>query len=513
VDLRDPIKAGVECMHAWLNPDVNYLPTNGYETAHDLGRWWDAALRMEDAIGLPIPAEIEGAMLVNLERLTDNEDGILMNRAGMGCNRGIINPHNFREGMIAFHALARWRNSAWAAEKGRRLAQTVLALIADDGRCDYTRLGCYERIGFSDDNVFEGEHKGAEGTWFDATASTGRMLEAVIWFHEATQDPIALELARVIADHQLRLTTREDGAIRPELLDAGNPGHCHSFLGTLRGLLQFGRLTDDPVFVQRVAATYDNGIHKQIVREPGWCPHDLGMKRFTDNGDGDPVGEVTSPGDIAQLALWLADATGEGRYLDDVERYVRARLIPAQITQADSECPEIRPHHVGGWGCHFRPHANKRCIVDVVAAVLHSLADVQNHIAVETDEGLRVDLHFNTGRCNAIIHAERTDVASMTVTTEIVRNVDIRVPGWASPESLSVTIDDVPVELELRDGYVHVAAEALTPGSSITVHHDLPERRSEATMPSGKQFEIGWKGDDVIGISPNEGTRCFYPDL
>jgi len=61
-------------MPAWLDPQAGYLPITGYEQAHDVGRWWDAILRLEHATGFSIPAHMEDAMLANLKRLTDYED-------------------------------------------------------------------------------------------------------------------------------------------------------------------------------------------------------------------------------------------------------------------------------------------------------------------------------------------------------------------------------------------------------------------------------------------------------
>ncbi|MBM4084056.1 MAG: hypothetical protein FJ272_04625 [Planctomycetes bacterium] len=64
--------------------------------------------------------------------------------------------------------------------------------------------------------------------WFDATANSGRALEAIVWLYEATDEPLALDLAARIADHHLRDTVHADGAPRREILDPNNVGHNHS---------------------------------------------------------------------------------------------------------------------------------------------------------------------------------------------------------------------------------------------------------------------------------------------
>ena len=83
MDLRLRLQMAGAGLLAMLDPEKELLPTGGYEVAHDLGRWWDAVLRLEDTIGFAIPAEMEAASLRNLQRLTDNPD----RRASQGPGR------------------------------------------------------------------------------------------------------------------------------------------------------------------------------------------------------------------------------------------------------------------------------------------------------------------------------------------------------------------------------------------------------------------------------------------
>ena len=80
MDLISRLEIAGAGLLAILDSDGEFTPTKGYEVAHDLGRWWDAVLRLEEASGLVILGELEAASLRNLERLTDNPDRLLMNR-------------------------------------------------------------------------------------------------------------------------------------------------------------------------------------------------------------------------------------------------------------------------------------------------------------------------------------------------------------------------------------------------------------------------------------------------
>ena len=71
MELRTRLEMAGNSLLTLLDPEKDLMPTGGYEVAHDLGRWWDAVLRLEETIDFVIPAELEAASLRNLQRLTD----------------------------------------------------------------------------------------------------------------------------------------------------------------------------------------------------------------------------------------------------------------------------------------------------------------------------------------------------------------------------------------------------------------------------------------------------------
>ena len=127
-------------------------------------------------------------------------------------------------------------------------------------------------------------------------------------------------------------------------------------------------------------------LFKDEVREIGH--HTVGnvdrRRRHADQG-GNRLAESASCGDAVQLGLWLALEAGHIEFLDDVERWIRSRLLPAQVTQADrveligeimrsekvnEEAAEIQSRRiVGGWGTQGYPHSGKRCILDIAAEI------------------------------------------------------------------------------------------------------------------------------------------------
>ena len=151
--LKASMELAGQCCLAWLDGEKDYMPTGGYEVAHDVGRWWDAMLRLEAATGFVIPGELEGAMLRNLQLLTSNPDGLLMNSPDVPWLKDAvrINPHNLREGMLAFHALVRYRNSRWAEQAGHRLLETIDRILQEDGRLDFSQTAVWGSVPHTED--------------------------------------------------------------------------------------------------------------------------------------------------------------------------------------------------------------------------------------------------------------------------------------------------------------------------------------------------------------------------
>jgi hypothetical protein len=522
MNLHHRLELAGSALLAILDPEKDYLPTGGYEAAHDLGRWWDAVLRLEETIGFVIPAEVEAASLRNLQRLTDNPDRLLMNRLDVPwqSEKAKINPHNFREALLAFGGLARRRGSSWARESGLRLVRAMDRCLRVDGSFDFTRLMCWGQVPFTDD---PSHTEPKRGEWFDGTATSGRSLEALVWFYETTGDPLVLDVARRIAEHHLAFSTNRDGSIRAEIVDPVNVGHNHSYHGTLRGLFRFGALTGQKEYIDVVAATCRHADHQQIVKESGWAPHDLGKLRFP-NTIGDPLTDPASTADAAQLAMWLAVEAGYLDMLDDVERYLRARILPAQLTEEDlHRYPQyiFRPQDLGAWAIHAPSHAGKGCTPDVLAAVTHSLCDIYRNVCTQTRAGLRVNLHIDHEDEDIKISSSRDARGTLTVLVKKPQNVLVRIPGWttkpvneAQPHAhVDLSVNGQPVPIKQFGSFAWISSDLLMEHSQIVLSYPLPEKWSEERMPSGRIYRFRWRGDEIVGISPQDEPLPFYPEI
>lgn len=487
-----------KCCLAWLNPAEQMQPTGGYELAHDTGRWWDAMLRYEAVTGTRIPEAAETAMLRNLRVMTDNPAALLTNSDKLPgpVDKIKVNPHNLRETLLAYTALVRHRKSDWARQQGRTVIGTMHDLLEADGQMDYEKLAAMIGRPLTKDLLMM--QRSPAGQWFNATGSTGRAIEAIVWFHEATGDEEALALAGRLAEVHLGQVTDPSGKVKKELLDPAHVGHTHSYCGTLRGLLLYGLAADDTSCVKAVTETYRNGLWGTAISHSGWTPHDQGKIRFA-NKEGEPLGEHASCGDVAQLALWLALRAGHVDLLDDVERLIRARLLPSQIRD------EKNPRRDGAWGVYSHPFGFGS-ILDVFAAVLHSLADFQEHsITVRKDGLASVNMHFDAETPTLSVSTARDETASqLRITVKQPTALRIRVPAWAPRESVQLALSGKALPLHWDGPFVKVEKSTVSAGDTLSLSHPLPEHETVEEMPiSHRKFALSWRGDAIVACTPH----------
>ena len=472
---------------------------------HNIGRWWDALLRLEEATGFVIPAHLEGRMLANTYDFFNNHDEMCFAPLDMDVGEPIFEVHSLREHLMALNALARYRRSLWAAEQGNGLVERVAGLSDDEGNWEWEGFDHYRRVRdwYKDDP--ETLKKRVDET--GKVESHGRLIEALVWFHESTGYPLALELADRFARYHLAYSVNADGSFN----NASNATHTHSYLGMLRGLVLYGVVTGQHEYADAVAATYEETVPR-IVKESGFACHDLFVENPT-------RGETSSPGDAAQIALWLALHAGRTEHLDDVERIVRARLLPAQVTEAPAitakvddgaeEHRDVQRRAVGAiGGMHKGPHSGKANTTDVTAASLHTLIDVYNHIVVPTDVGLAVYFHLDYEDESVTVRSERHVQARVTVASRTSGALLVRIPRWTPRESVRFTENGNPVSPIFIGDFAHFPTGG--PAREVELVYDLPER-STIEVIGNAENEITWRGDEIVGICPNEDWLPFYP--
>jgi len=124
----------------------------------------------------------------------------------------------------------------------------------------------------------------------------------------------------------------------------------------------------------------------------------------------------------------------------------------------------LRPTALGGWGTHGPSHAGKRCLLDVLAAVTHTLCDVYQHIYTRLDAGLFVNLHFDYEDAFTKVVAKRTSAAKVSLVAKAPDNIFIRLPKWTPIDSVRLEVDGNSVPVKLMGTLVWISKGLLREG-------------------------------------------------
>ena len=506
LSLKKSMDLAGEHLLAALNPKENYLPyfimkigrdyKATYEftwPAHNIGRWLDAMLRLENATGFTIPAQLEAAMLANLRLFFNNPDNLCLpppQYSQLSEPPNLLEIHSMRESLLALNALARFRGNRWALDQAHRMMETIWRVSRANGDWDYDGLEAVRHM--------------KRPPRMDPTQSHGRLIEALVWFYETSGDPLALKLANRFAEYHLENTTFADGTLNL----ASKADHTHSYLGTLRGLVLYGELTNQRQYIERVASTYRVYVLGHLIKPSGVISH--GMQ---EEGNAEPA----SAGDVVQLGLWLA-RHGYTEFLEDAERLVRCRLLPSQIVQRPGLKPAIQDGSdvhadldvrvVGGYAGMHEPYWGRNPATDITCAVLHTLVDVYQHVVVQSPIGLVVNFHFDYEDEKIRISCERGERAKVTIVPKIRQNVAIRIPPWTTQDSVQLTVNGQALN-ETRIGRFAYIPRDVFP-APILLQYDLPVRK-EVERIAGVDYTLSWKGNGIIGISPNSDFLPLYP--
>lgn len=113
-NLMNMLNRDQNCLPYWEQlVDQNYGSAMSFGwPAHNLGRWWDASLRLQASTDYAIPAAVEEAMLTNLQNFFNNANHFIMSPAGKPGD--FFELHSLREGLLALNAFVRYRTNAWS---------------------------------------------------------------------------------------------------------------------------------------------------------------------------------------------------------------------------------------------------------------------------------------------------------------------------------------------------------------------------------------------------------------
>ena len=313
-DLLDAIRLGCRAMGSVFNADdpkgvaffdAVALPeprlsfSDVHSEAHVPGRHLNGLLAAEGLAGVAIDEAVVRRHRAALLFSYSGAVPLPLNRARIDGPLEHFCQHNVREGLHGLAALVRWR----ADDEALAVAKRSIDFIAGHWRPP---------------DAWSVPISPPDCQSLTLVQGLGRAIGPLVKLWRATGYEPAIDLAQLVAG-AVADAFPADGGFRASVLGT----HTHSITSTLSSLAQLADAQADTALMARVAAFYGNGLW-QVRDELGWAIESTAPDANPDKGEGN------SSGDIVETALILG-RHGLATADDDVERIVRAHLLPSQL--------------------------------------------------------------------------------------------------------------------------------------------------------------------------------------
>jgi hypothetical protein len=398
-----------------------------------------------------------------------------------------------------------------AVSRARRLVAGLRGLASwDRGRAYYPGgMGGYDRDG-----------------WMYARAGCSDLypciLDSVVRYYEATEDPEALAFAQAFAEGMVDglQDNLGDNRIRPDGSFGGY--NCHLHMRAVLGVAHLGAATGDPRLVEWSRRSYDWLM--SVGAEWGWFPEGP-----PPDGPGHANSETCATGDMADLAARIA-AAGHPRYWDDLERFVRNYLRQAQFfptpayealyRETHGECAATEAglrrarDFAGGFVARLAPNSlvlgrTMNMMGCCPPEGMRALYIAWSNIATESPEGVRVNLCLSRDAPQARVIASGPGGGRLTVVAKVPGRFLLRPPSWAPRAQVAAYRMGRPVPVVWAGEYIGFADVAR--GEELAIAFPVA-RFTQRVEVAGREYAYGWLGNAVTRVEPaGEGLGLFAP--
>lgn len=367
---------------------------------------------------------------------------------------------------------------------------------------------------------------------YDPCAMWGRQVNPILTWHKMTGNADALELCENFTAN----IVRRSGAFLPDgswngALEYRN-GHFHTRMGTILSIARFAHFKGDAKLTTWVERTFRWALDNWCTSF-GWTPGDMHDQGYEH--------ETCTLVDAIGCAITLAHC-GYTEYWGVAERFLRGHLVESQLTDTswvyhlDTKSKDIPGHKTfykvgerlrGAFAGYAAPNdfvysgvKGRGHIMDVqtccVASGARGLYYGWSNIVTEHSGRVSVNLLLNRA-------AKWLDVESylpyegkvvLTVKADLP-DLRCRLPVWAPYGAVTVEYvcgDEARREtgrtLPCADN-VFLKLGAVRKGTVITIEFPVAELETVETAIDDV-YKVGWKGDNVVGISPGGSYLPLY---
>jgi hypothetical protein len=385
----------------------------------------------------------------------------------------------------------------------------------------------------------------ADGKWIKSQLPTA-LVEPVVSYWEAFQDPEALEFAKAAAEGLLadsELLPPAKARIQP---DGEFHGHMHSTLHGVWGVAHLGADINEPRYLEWAKKVYDYA--SEFGPGTGWMQAALWSDAVRE------LSETCATSDMVSIATWLAKG-GFPEYWDHVERVLRNYIRPQQFfvtpeyealyRKLNSGSPEDQiqaglarmrdfqgsvmggpgPNDWFNWIASTKecgPYATPYGCISLFGCCtpegMRALYTAWSGIISEKNRETYINLSLTrkTPEVDVISSAPqsgRVDVVAHTAGTYLLRP-----PSWSPRDGVHILRKgrDVPVAWG-GPGLAYVVCRNVAPGETLTLVYPVVTFKQVwgnwPTQPNLK-LTITWRGNAVTNMEPKgKGLPIDFANL
>jgi len=505
MDLRRFVRLGVEHIYRgaidrrrgclpYVRFNLTDPPTWGrhehWGSPHMVGRFLDALALCADIIDVPPDDEAVDGLGKLLHDCLADPSGLPFDTFPDPQGRRSGNMHHCREVLLALVGTASWRGCERSLTLARSLVRTMERATRETGA--YPSHMLYEH----------GWGKPEPG-WINYT--TGRAVTALLAYHQATKDELAVKLAKRFADDNIAKTFTPAGELTKL---AGT--HLHSTEGTMAAILYLGALTGEKRYLEIGQRLYDVGL-KRWRTSYGWA------KESRSNSQG--RGEANNTGDFIEAALVLA-TSGHPEYFTDAERFIRNGLLAAQVVNTDwipqsdkADTPDyahtdIRNRARGAFA-FTTPNGYHSYNTDLMGGALRALCKANHATVTEGADVCHVNMRFSVDSPCLTVRSLLPARGRLDIQTRKQCSLFVRLPEGVSEKQIDLRVAGKPRPAKLKDS--QLAIGDVSADTAVTIAFHLPRRQTQEGAPGyTKPFDIEWLADTIVAMRPTEGRIALY---
>lgn len=504
----NPMQKMVDPAHGNLPYFSNIMsgsdPGNGHHPSvsmgHMPGRWLNALLNAEDAVGVRLNEQI----IRDLTRWTyislDHPMGIAMD-LDIKTFKPIPGSdlHNLRETMHALYALVKYRRDKTALNIARKQIQTVDTFYNFD-------------TGVWDEKAFNRRFAAKTNAGDPFPRHFGRYIGPLVKLYKACGMKNALIQAIKLKNFAFKNIIGEEGKFDVKLFGP----HIHSTTSMLSSLAQLGEVLNDNDIFERVMVFMENG-GRDVALDFGWSIEDYYRT--------DHYGEINNTTDIMETCLIFGKA-GYTRYFQQAERILRAHLLPSQLLDTcfipDWDVPEEDYHHklatrskgAFGFPCPYGHEYNEGGWIsfnwDIVGGAVSGLCEAFRDKVTREGSIISVNLLFDHKDKDVEVKSPYTNNDVMEIKARCPSLIRVRLSDWVERDKLCVTNYGKRTKMIFSGDWLYLPEL----GAKSLVRIKIPMKVVTTDYRfRGDTFTFRWRGDAVDAVRNLASRLCFLKSI